>query len=175
MQERTDEAMNQLDCLVRMHNLDADIQSNELNSVEKSILAVLQHKQKERTIDVSWLQSECTRIGFSSKEFSHGFVKLLIHGHLESRGEFTYVLADTNKRAGELSLGSVQTMAGSRFSPVPRKLHEGEGVFACIFIVRFCPRIQKAFLILKHFFPLHNLSLFFFNFIFICVHDYKLY
>jgi hypothetical protein len=79
----------------KMYNPDHDIKSNELNSVEKSILTVLQtNHQQDQTIDVSWLQSECKRIGFSPKEFSHGFVKLLIRGHLESRGEFVYVLAN---------------------------------------------------------------------------------
>jgi len=86
--------MDPSDRLHQIRNLNSDIQPNELNSVEKSILSVLQtHYQHGRTIDVSWLQSECKRIGFSPKEFSHGFVRLLIRGHLEPRGEFAYVLA----------------------------------------------------------------------------------
>lgn len=97
--------MNQENRSRQMHNLDPDIQSNELNSVEKSILTVLQtNHQQDRTIDVSWLQAECKRIGFSPKEFSHGFVRLLIRGHLEPRGEFAYVL--TTVKNSEVCHGS---------------------------------------------------------------------
>lgn len=84
--------MNQEDSSRQMRNPDADIKSND--SVEQSILTLLQtNHQQDRTIDVSWLQVECSRVGFSPKEFSHGFVKLLISGHLEPRGEFAYALA----------------------------------------------------------------------------------
>ena len=105
--------MKQKDRLRQIRNLDPDIQSHELNSVEKSILSVLQtHNQKDRTIDVSWLQGECTRIGFSPKEFSHGFIKLLIRGHMEPRGDFAYVLAGGNNdvvcHEDDLSYGAEQ-------------------------------------------------------------------
>lgn len=106
--------------LFDMRNLDPYIESNELNSVENSILALLQANYRhDRVIDVAWLQSECCHIGFSPKEFSHGFVKLLMRGHLEPRGEFAYALAAAKRREGELDLESVRTMAPGVLSVVP--------------------------------------------------------
>lgn len=84
--------MNQDDSSRQMPNPNPDLKSDD--SVEQSILTLLQtNHQQGRTIDVSWLQAECSRVGYSPKEFSHGFVKLLISGHLEPRGEFAYALA----------------------------------------------------------------------------------
>jgi len=122
MSARKGETMNQKDRLRQIRNLDPDIQSHELNSVEKSILSVLQtNYQQDRTIDVSWLQSECTRIGFSPKEFSHGFIKLLIRGHMEPRGDFAYVLAGGNNgmvcHEDESAYGAGHANAGGPLLP----------------------------------------------------------
>ena len=125
--------MNQEARLNQMRYLDPEIQNNELNSVENSILTLLKTRnQQNRTIDVSWLQSECKHIGFTPKEFSHGFVRLLMRGHLEPCGEFAYALAAGNAnnivKDSELSFGSSRSMSGEPLLSVPQKLQDGAEV-----------------------------------------------
>ena len=120
--------MHQAERSLHMRNLAPDME-NELNPVEKSILTVLRsNNRQDRTIDVSWLQTECKHIGFSPKEFSHGFVRLLMRGHLEPCGEFTYALAAENGMEAEMSSGFGATRTEKAPTPVPQQLQGGEEV-----------------------------------------------
>ena len=125
--------MNQETRSHQMRYIDQDIQSNELNSVENSILTLLKTKnQRDRAIDVTWLQAECHSIGFSPKEFSHGFVRLLVRGHLEPCGEFAYALAADKSAAlvakNELTSVSGHTSAGDSMSYAQMMPREGSGL-----------------------------------------------
>ncbi|OHB29380.1 MAG: hypothetical protein A2X79_05930 [Desulfuromonadaceae bacterium GWB2_53_15] len=120
--------MHQAERSLHMLNLAPDI-GNELNPVEKSILTVLRsNNRQDRTIDVSWLQAECKHIGFSPKEFSHGFVRLLMRGHLEPCGEFAYALAAANRVEAEMSPDFGRTQTEEAPTPVPQHLQGWEEV-----------------------------------------------
>jgi hypothetical protein len=83
--------MEQEERALRMHTLGAD---EHLNVIESTILTLVPTNYlMSQTIDISRLQEECRRNGYSSQEFSHGFVRLLIRRLLEPCGEFTYALS----------------------------------------------------------------------------------
>jgi DNA-binding response OmpR family regulator len=73
-------------------------------SVEHAILMLLQNadRQGNRVIDLPRLQSDCLRRGFSSKEFSYGFVRLLSQQLLIACGDFVYCLSTEGQRRAQL-------------------------------------------------------------------------
>ena len=62
---------------------------------ENAILALLQSSahRRNRTIDLPQLQSDCIHQGYSSQEFSYGFVRLLLQQLVVSCGDFVYCLS----------------------------------------------------------------------------------
>lgn len=68
--------------------------------IEHTILMLLQssHHLPNRVIDLPRLQSDCLHRGYSSQEFSYGFVRLLSRQLLVSCGDFVYCLSAEGQR-----------------------------------------------------------------------------
>ncbi|HEY3309501.1 MAG TPA: hypothetical protein VGJ93_13690 [Desulfuromonadaceae bacterium] len=74
-----------------VHQVNTD---SRLDETQIAILDTLRAGHPEdQIIDVPRLQMECQANGLSPRRFSHGFVRLLLHGLLEPRGEFAYVFS----------------------------------------------------------------------------------
>jgi len=69
-------------------------------SIENTIIMLLQSSsyRVDRVIDLPRLQKDCLRRGFSSQEFSYGFVRLLSQQLLISCGDFVYCLSAEGHR-----------------------------------------------------------------------------
>lgn len=84
--------MEQTEACCRSNELDI---CPQLSAVEMFILSFLQNNPTlaEPYIDIMSLQMACSQQGYSPREYSYGFVRLLTIGLLAPHGEFRYVLA----------------------------------------------------------------------------------
>ena len=92
--------------------LNIDFNCNEddadLEHIESVILVALRMRNNSigHVVDMTQLQADCFSIGFDSREFSTGFVRLLMRRFLQPSGEFAYCLSENGYRAGEKVLMS---------------------------------------------------------------------
>lgn len=77
-----------------------------LDNIEYLMLATLclRRLSAGEIVNVPELHKDFLASGFSPKEFSKGFVRLLMHHFLQPCGEFTFILTPDGYRAGEEAL-----------------------------------------------------------------------
>ena len=75
----------------------------ELEHIESVILVALRMRNNSigHVVDMTQLQSDCYSIGFDSREFSTGFVRLLMRRFLQPYGDFAFSLSENGYKAGE--------------------------------------------------------------------------
>jgi len=92
-----------------MQNLGHDVENNEfsddvdLEHIESVILVALRMRNHSigHVVDMTQLQADCYSIGFNSREFSSGFVRLLLRRFLQPYGDFAFSLSEKGFKAGE--------------------------------------------------------------------------
>ncbi len=75
----------------------------ELEHIESVILVALRMRNNSigHVVDMTQLQADCYSIGFDSREFSAGFVRLLMRRFLQPYGDFAFSLSEIGHKAGE--------------------------------------------------------------------------
>ena len=86
-----------------------------LNDIENLILASLSIRRISagEIVDVPELHYDFLNSGFTAREFSKGFVRLLMCRFLQPCGEFTYILTIEGYRACESALRLCHCHAGN--------------------------------------------------------------
>ena len=93
-------------------NMDLNFNINnediELENIESVILVALRMRNSPvgQIVDMTQLQADCFSIGFDSREFSNGFVRLLMRRFLQPYGDFSFSLSENGYKAGEKVLMS---------------------------------------------------------------------
>jgi hypothetical protein len=74
-----------------------------LERIESVILVALRMRNHSigHVVDIAQLQEDCHSIGYSSREFSSGFVRLLMRRYLQPYGDFSFSLSEHGFKAGE--------------------------------------------------------------------------
>lgn len=77
--------------------------NTDLEHIESVILVALRMRNNSigNVVDMTQLQSDCFSIGFDSREFSTGFVRLLMRRYLQPYGDFAFSLSETGYKVGE--------------------------------------------------------------------------
>jgi hypothetical protein len=92
-----------------VENYSHDMENSELNDdnefehIESVILVALRMRNHGpgHVVDLIQLQADCQGIGFDSREFSSGFVSLLMKDYLQAHGDFAFRLSEKGHKAGE--------------------------------------------------------------------------
>jgi len=81
-------------------------EEGRLEHVESVILVALRMRQQPigHVVDIAQLQEDCQSIGYTSREFSAGFVRLLMRRFLQPYGDFSFTLSEHGYQAGEKAL-----------------------------------------------------------------------
>jgi len=109
-----------LDCIISLwqqmeENMDTNgpVYGQQVNAeeglhdhIESVILVALRMRNHAvgHVVDIAQLQEDCQSIGYSSREFSAGFVRLLMKRYLQPYGEFSFSLSEHGFKAGEKAL-----------------------------------------------------------------------